>query len=102
MLLAQTLDARTDTTDLLSRLPDELAAEYARLIPQLDRPEAAAFIASGTVEPAPATRAPHPARGRGPARPGQRWRLVAAIRREPGLRGLPAAPPHRRDARRTR
>lgn len=84
VLLAQALDARTDTTDLLSRLPDELAAEYARLIPQLDRPEAAAFIASG---PAGAGRS-------GPGTPlagedrhalAERWdRLVAAIRREPG------------------
>ncbi|MGW4144901.1 CHAT domain-containing protein, partial [Streptomyces mirabilis] len=84
VLLAQALDARTDTTDLLSRLPDELAAEYARLIPQLDRPEAAAFIASGPA------RAGHS----GPGTPlagedrhalAERWdRLVAAIRREPG------------------
>ncbi|MER5534704.1 CHAT domain-containing protein [Streptomyces mirabilis] len=87
VLLAQALDARTDITDLLSRLPDELAAEYARLIPQLDRPEAAAFMSSGPAgsgagHPAPGT----PLAGEDRHALAERWdRLVSAIRREPGF-----------------
>ncbi|MFK0018974.1 CHAT domain-containing protein [Streptomyces sp. NPDC090798] len=86
VLLAQALDARTDTTDALSRLPDELAAEHARLLPQLDRPEAAAFTSSGpggtgAAHPAPGT----PLAGEDRHALAERWdRLVAAIRREPG------------------
>lgn len=84
VLLAQALDARTDTTGLLSRLPDELAAEYTRLLPQLDRPEAAAFTSSGpggTGGPAPDA----PLAGEDRHALAERWeRLVAAIRDEPG------------------
>lgn len=85
VLLAQALDARTDTTDLLSRLPDELAAEYARLLPQLDRPEATAFTSSGPTEAAGPT-SDTPLAGEDRHALAERWeRLIETIRCEPGF-----------------
>ncbi|MFE4551064.1 CHAT domain-containing protein [Streptomyces sp. NPDC056785] len=84
VLIGQALDARTETSELLSRLPDELASEWARLIPQLDRPEASSFTSpepGGAEDPA----ADDPLTGEDRHTLAERWeRLVATIRREPG------------------
>ncbi|WP_405828942.1 CHAT domain-containing protein [Streptomyces sp. NBC_01176] len=84
VLLGQALDARTETSELLSRVPDELAAEWRWLLPQLDRPEAAVFTSSepgGTNGPA----AEDPLTGEDRHALAERWeRLVETIRRVPG------------------
>ncbi|MGV9708414.1 CHAT domain-containing protein, partial [Streptomyces sp. NPDC003483] len=84
VLLGQALDTRTETSELLSRLPDELASEWARLIPQLDRPEASSFTSpepGGAEDPAE----DDPLTGEDRHTLAERWeRLVATIRREPG------------------
>ncbi|MER5406037.1 CHAT domain-containing protein [Streptomyces sp. NPDC002769] len=84
VLLGQALDARTETSELLSRVPDELLAEWRWLVPQLDRPEAAVFTSSepgGTDGPA----AEDPLTGEDRHALAERWeRLVETIRRVPG------------------
>ncbi|MFG2480866.1 CHAT domain-containing protein [Streptomyces fagopyri] len=84
VLLGQALDARAETSEQLSRVPDELAAEWRRLLPQLDRPEAAVFTSSepgGTNEPT----ADDPLTGEDRHALAERWeRLVETIRRVPG------------------
>ncbi|WP_393096986.1 CHAT domain-containing protein [Streptomyces sp. LN325] len=84
VLLGQALDARTETSELLSRVPDELACEWRRLVPQLDRPEAAVFTSSepgGANDPT----AEDPLTGEDRHALAERWeRLVEAIRRVPG------------------
>lgn len=83
VLLGQALDARTETSDLLSRVPDELAVEWRRLLPQLDRPEAAAYTSSGPGETTGFT-ADDPLAGEDRHALAERWeRLVEAIRRVP-------------------
>lgn len=84
MLLGQALDARTETSELLNRVPGELASEWLRLLPQLDRPEAAVFTSSepgGANDPT----AEDPLTGEDRHALAERWeRLVEAIRRVPG------------------
>ncbi|MGW3634909.1 CHAT domain-containing protein [Streptomyces sp. NPDC005122] len=84
VLLGQALDARTETSELLSLVPDELAAEWRRLLPQLDRPEAAVFTSSepgGANDPT----AEDPLTGEDRHALAERWeRLVESIRRVPG------------------
>ncbi|MFF2995327.1 CHAT domain-containing protein [Streptomyces sp. NPDC057950] len=84
VLLGQALDARTETSELLSRVPDELASEWRRLLPQLDRPEAAVFTSSepgGANDPT----TEDPLTGEDRHALAERWeRLVEAIRRVPG------------------
>ncbi|MEV5782632.1 CHAT domain-containing protein [Streptomyces sp. NPDC052287] len=84
VLLGQALDARTETSELLNRVPGELASEWRRLLPQLDRPEAAVFTSSepgGANDPT----AEDPLTGEDRHALAERWeRLVEAIRRVPG------------------
>ncbi|WP_329291759.1 CHAT domain-containing protein [Streptomyces sp. NBC_01455] len=84
VLLGQALDARTETSELLNRVPGELASEWLRLLPQLDRPEAAVFTSSepgGANDPT----AEDPLTGEDRHALAERWeRLVEAIRRVPG------------------
>ncbi|MEU1536212.1 CHAT domain-containing protein [Streptomyces fagopyri] len=93
VLLGQALDARTETSEPLSGMPDELAAEWHRLLPQLDRPEAAVYTSSepgGTRGPA----ADDPLTGEDRHALAGRWeRLVETIRRVPGCEDFLRLPP---------
>ncbi|MFE2139010.1 CHAT domain-containing protein, partial [Streptomyces sp. NPDC059466] len=84
VLLGQALDARTRSAELLSRVPDGLAAEWRMLLPQLDRPEAAVFTSSepgGTKE----RTADEPLTGEDRHALAERWeRLVESVRQVPG------------------
>ncbi|MFE5144221.1 CHAT domain-containing protein [Streptomyces fagopyri] len=84
VLLGQALDARAETSEQLSRIPDQLVAEWGRLLTQLDRPEAAVYTSSepgGTHEPT----GEDPLTGEDRHALAGRWeRLVETVRRMPG------------------